>query len=68
MDEKIVEKILEKVLVVLLAPIAMIIVLPLMALVGKYLWNAILPALFVGFPVIGFWQMLGLMILIKLIK
>lgn len=70
MDDKIVEKILEKVLTVLVMPLALIIVFPILAifaLVAKYLWNAILPSLF-GFPVIGFWQILGLMLLIKILK
>ena len=39
----------------------------LLALISMWLWNAILPVLFVGFPTIGYWQMLGLMFLTRLL-
>ena len=39
----------------------------LMALIAMWLWNVILPVLFVGFPTIGYWQMLGLMFLTRLL-
>ena len=46
--------------------IALIIVLFLGAAIGMWLWNAILVPMF-AFPVIGYWQMYGIMILGKLI-
>ena len=39
----------------------------LLALISMWLWNAILPVLFDGFPTIGYWQMLGLMFLTRLL-
>ena len=39
----------------------------LLALITMWLWNAILPVLFVGFPTIGYWQMLGLMFMMRLL-
>ena len=50
--------------------IGMMMVVPacfLLALIAMWLWNAILPVLFVGFPTIGYWQMLGLMFLTRLL-
>ena len=50
--------------------LAAIIVLPIVlflgAAIGMWLWNAILVPMF-AFPVIGYWQMYGIMILAKLI-
>ena len=48
------------------AIVALIIVLFLGAAIGMWLWNAILVPMF-AFPVIGYWQMYGIMILGKLI-
>ena len=50
----------------LAAIIAIIIVCLLGAAIGMWLWNAILVPMF-AFPVIGYWQMYGIMILAKLI-
>lgn len=50
----------------LAAIIAVIIVCFLGAAIGMWLWNAILVPMF-AFPVIGYWQMYGIMILAKLI-
>ena len=50
----------------LAAIIALFIVLFLGAAIGMWLWNAILVPMF-AFPVIGYWQMYGIMILGKLI-
>ena len=50
--------------------IGMLMVVPalfLLALIAMWLWNAILPVLFVGFPTIGYWQMLGVMFLTRLL-
>ena len=38
----------------------------LYAAIGMWLWNAILVPMF-AFPVVGYWQMYGIMILAKLI-
>ena len=50
----------------LAAIIALFIVLFLGAAIGMWLWNAILVPMF-AFPIIGYWQMYGIMILGKLI-
>ena len=50
----------------LAAIIVLFIVLFLGAAIGMWLWNAILVPMF-AFPVIGYWQMYGIMILGKLI-
>ena len=41
--------------------IAHLIIIPLIAV---WLWNTLLPDMF-GFPVVNFWQVLGLMILVN---
>ena len=46
--------------------LALIIVIFLYAAIGMWLWNAILVPMF-AFPVIGYWQMYGIMILAKMI-
>jgi hypothetical protein len=50
----------------LAAIIVLFIVFFLGAAIGMWLWNAILVPMF-AFPVIGYWQMYGIMILGKLI-
>ena len=50
----------------LAALIALFIICFLGAAIGMWLWNAILVPMF-GAPVIGYWQMYGIMILGKLI-
>ena len=39
----------------------------LLALITMWLWNSILPVLFASFPTIGYWQMLGLMVMVRLL-
>ena len=48
------------------ALIVLIVMCFLHAAIGMWLWNAILVPMF-AFPVIGYWQMYGIMILGKLI-
>lgn len=50
----------------MLAILVLVICIFLYAAIGMWLWNIILVPLF-GAPVIGYWQMYGLMILARLI-
>lgn len=50
----------------MLAILVLVICIFLYAAVGMWLWNIILVPLF-GAPVIGYWQMYGIMILARLI-
>jgi hypothetical protein len=49
--------------------IAYVIALVLMGLIGKYLWNAVITDLFTfAKPVKSFWQVVGLMIFVGLLR
>jgi hypothetical protein len=49
--------------------IAYVIALVLMGLIGKYLWNAVITDLFTfAKPVKSFWQVVGLMIFVGLMR
>ena len=60
-------KIFSKILITLLITgiVYFILFIPV-AFIGMWLWNAILPTLFISAPIINFWQMYGLLWLLRI--